>query len=307
MFFSHREYKLIGMPQPSGLDALTDDGLRFERAADAVVDGDVATLAALLASHPELATARSQRVTDRHPPVHRATLLHYVAANGVEDVRQRSPGNAAEVARLLLNAGADPNALADMYGGQCSTLSMLVSSTPPAQAGVQVPLIYVLADFGASLETIGEGHWSSPLVTALVFGFRDAAEALVRRGARVGSLVAAAGLGRLDLVTAMLPGASLDERHRAFALAAQLGHLEISRALLDAGEDPNRFNPAGMHAHATPLHHAALGGHDAVVRLLVERGARLDLEDTIYHATPAGWAEHGGHAAIAEWLRARVT
>jgi ankyrin repeat protein len=308
MFFSHREYKLFAMPQPLVPAEVRNDAVAlFERAADAVVDGDVTTLAALLAKQPALATARSERVTDRDPPVHRATLLHYVAANGVEDVRQRSPQNAVEVARLLLDAGADANALADMYGGQCSTLSMLVSSTPPARAGVQVPLIDVLADFGASVESTGEGHWSSPLVTALVFGFRDAAEALVRRGARVDSLAAAAGLGRLETVVAMLPAASPDDRHRAFALASQLGHVDIVRALLDAGEEPDRFHPPGMHAHATPLHHAALGGHDAVVRLLVERGARVDLEDTIYHATPAGWAEHGGHLAIAEYLRSRLT
>lgn len=279
----------------------------FERAADAVVDGDVATLAALLADEPGLAIARSQLVTDRTPPVHRATLLHYVAANGVEDVRQRSPQNAVAVARMLLEAGADPNALADMYGGQFTTMSLLVSSMPPARAGVQVPLIDVLVDYGASVEPLGDGHWTSPLITALVFGFADAAEALVRRGARVDSLAAAAGLGRLDEVRAMLPAAPAGDRHRAFALATQLGHLEVTRTLLDAGEDPNRFNPPGMHAHATPLHHAALGGHEAVVRLLVERGARLDLEDTVYHATPAGWAEHGGHPAIAAYLRARLS
>jgi ankyrin repeat protein len=279
----------------------------FERAADAVVDGDLTTLASLLMSHPGLATARSQLVTDRDPPVHRATLLHYVAANGVEDVRQRSPQNAVEVARLLLEWGADPNALADAYGEQCTTMSLLVSSTPPAQAGVQVPLIDVLVDFGASVEPLGAGHWNSPLITALVFGFVDAAEALVRRGARVDVLAAAAGLGRLDEVRTLLAESSADDRHRAFALATQLGHLEVTRALLDAGEDPNRFHPPGMHAHTTPLHHAALNGHDPVVRLLVERGARLDLEGTIYHATPAGWADHGGHPAIAARLRSGLT
>jgi hypothetical protein len=30
------------------------------------------------------------------------------------------------------------------------------------------------------------------------------------------------------------------------------------------------------------------------VRLLVERGARLDIRDTIWHGTPLGWAIHGG-------------
>jgi ankyrin repeat protein len=304
MFFSHREYKLIGMalpPQPGPADS--DAAALFERAADAVVDGDIATLTALLTSHPALVSQRASHLTDRHPPVHRATLLHYVAANGVEDIRQRSPQNAVEVARLLLTAGADPNALADMYDAKCTTLSMLVSSTPPAIAGVQVRLIDVLVDFGASVEPAGEGAWTSPVVTALVFGFVDAAEALVRRGARVDSLAAAAGLGRLDDVVAMLPDASPDDRHRALALAAQLGRLEVTRALLDAGQDPNRFNPPGMHAHGMPLHHAALYGHDAVVRLLVDRGARLDIEDTLFQATPAGWAEHGGHHAIAEFLR----
>jgi uncharacterized protein (TIGR02246 family) len=52
---------------------------------------------------------------------------------------------------------------------------------------------------------------------------------------------------------------------------------DIVRLLLDAGEDPNRYNPDGLHSHSTPLHQAALAGHDAVVRLLVERGARLDI------------------------------
>lgn len=278
----------------------------FERAADAVVDGDLITLAALLAEDPALVTARSQRVTDGKPPVHRATLLHYVAANGVEDERQRSPHNAADVARLLLSAGAGVDALADMYDGQCTTMSMLVSSTPPAQAGVQVALLNVLVEFGASVDARGTGAWTSPLITALVFGFVDAAEALVRHGARVDTLTAAAGLGRLEQVQAMVPGASAEERHRALALAAQLGHLEVTRTLLDADEDPDRFNPPGMHAHATPLHHAALGGHDAVVRLLVEYGARLDIKDTIYQATPDGWAEHGGHPAIAEFLRSHA-
>ncbi len=87
-------------------------------------------------------------------------------------------------------------------------------------------------------------------------------------------------------------------------LAAQHGHAEIVRLLLDAGEDPNRYNPDGNHAHSTPLHQAALAGHTAVVRLLVERGARLDIKDTIYQGTPLGWAIHAGQTAIETYLRA---
>ena len=76
------------------------------------------------------------------------------------------------------------------------------------------------------------------------------------------------------------------------------------RLLLDAGVDPSRYNPAGFHAHSTPLHQAALGGHFDTVKLLVERGARLDLKDTIWQGTPEGWALHAGQTRIAEYFRA---
>src|SRR5262249_55543507 len=60
-------------------DAVRRDGpvSRFEAAVEAVVAGDVAALRSILAEHPELVLARSSRR-------HHATLLHYVAANGVE-------------------------------------------------------------------------------------------------------------------------------------------------------------------------------------------------------------------------------
>jgi hypothetical protein len=103
----------------------------------------------------------------------------------------------------------------------------------------------------------------------------------------------------------LLPGASTEERHRALALAAQNGFAGIVRLLLDAGEDPNRNNPKQNHSHSTPLHQAVWSGHMDVVRLLVERGACLDIKDTIWHGTPLGWAEYGGRKEIAEFLRAQ--
>jgi hypothetical protein len=290
------------------VQAVTDeetDVSRFESAVEAVIHGDIVTLRSLLHDDRGLVRARSTRVTHFDPPVHGATLLHYVAANGVEGYRQLTPPNAVAVATTLLEAGAEPDALAGMYGGRHATLSMLVSSSPPADAGVQVPLIDTLVDFGAAVEPAGSGPWASPLMTALAFGFRDAAEALVRRGARVDTVAAAAGLGRVAETGRMLETASADDRHRALVLAAQHGHAEIVALLLDVGEDPNRYNPPGNHAHSTPLHQAALAGRDDVVRLLVTRGARLDIRDTIYNGTPLGWSLHGGRAEIAEYLRAQ--
>jgi ankyrin repeat protein len=172
-------------------------------------------------------------------------------------------------------------------------MDMLVSSDHPARAGVQVPLVALLLDFGAAVDGRGTQKWGGPLLTALAFGMAPAAQFLAARGARI-RLPEAAGLGRADAVARLLPSASADMRHRALALAAQHGHADAVRLLLDAGEDPNRFNPEGTHAHSTPLHQAVLGGHEEVVRLLVARGARLDIRDTVWRGTPLGWAEHGG-------------
>ena len=81
-------------------------------------------------------------------------------------------------------------------------------------------------------------------------------------------------------------------------------HIERNTQLLDTGEDPSRYNPTGAHSHSTPLHQAALAGHYDVVTLLVERGARLDLKDTMWQGTPEGWATYGDQTRIAEYLRA---
>jgi ankyrin repeat protein len=288
-------------------DAIAHEGpvLAFESAVEAVVSGDRAALESALQRDPSLVRARSDRVCCFDPPVHRATLLHYVAANGVEDHRQKTPPNAVEIARVLLEAGAEPDALARMYGTDCTTMSMLVSSSHPAQAGVQVPLVELLLDFGAALEGHGTRKWGGPLQTAVAFGMIDAATALARRGARI-DLPVAAALGLEDDVARLLPAADGDARHRALSLAAQEGHVDSVRRLLDAGEDPNRFNLEGNHAHSTPLHQAVIGGHEAVARLLVERGARLDIRDTIWNGTPLGWSMYGGgkrQAEITAYLR----
>jgi Ankyrin repeats (3 copies)/Ankyrin repeat len=270
---------------------------RFETAVEAVISGDVATLRSMVRDDPELVRARSARR-------HHATLLHYIAANGVEGMRQKTPKNAVDIAKLLLDAGAEVDAHADMYDEKCTTMSMLVSSTPPNEAGLQAALAETLLDYGASLEGRGS-KWQSALMTALVFGFPRTAEVLVRGGAAVKDLAAAAGLGRLEDTARLLPDADADSKQVALALAAHLGHTDVVRLLLDAGEDPNRYNPDGFHSHATPLHHAVSSGHLDTVRLLAERGAPLNIQDTMYQGTPLDWAIHLERTEIVDYLRSR--
>src|SRR6185436_10521474 len=73
---------------------------RFEAAVDAVIAGNVTKLRRMLRENPKLVRARSTRA-------HRSTLLHYVSANGVEDFRQKTPKNIVDVAKILIDAGAE--------------------------------------------------------------------------------------------------------------------------------------------------------------------------------------------------------
>jgi hypothetical protein len=280
-------------------DAVRRDGpiATFETAVDAVVEGDLAKLQSLLREHPELPHARSTRR-------HHATLLHYVGANGVEGARQKTPANALDITKTLLEAGAEPDAVADLYDSKCTTMGMLVTSTHPARAGLQAALAEMLLDYGASPQGRGTA-WQSPAMSALAFGYLDTARILARRGAAPDTLAAAAGLGLVDEARRLLPAADAKERHVAIALASQHGQTEIVEMLLDAGEDPNRYNPDGWHPHSTPLHQAIASDRGEVVHLLIERGARTDIKDTLFDGTALGWAEYCERPAIADWLRAR--
>ena len=59
------------------------------------------------------------------------------------------PLNLAEITRLLLDAGGDVNATANMYGGGSTALGLLVTSDHPANAGVTGAVLKVLVDAGA--------------------------------------------------------------------------------------------------------------------------------------------------------------
>jgi ankyrin repeat protein len=264
------------------LDEASSPISQFESAADAIVTGNQATVERLIAASPGLVRARSTRI-------HRATLLHYVAANGHEGFRQRTPPNAVEIARLLLEAGAEPDALADMYRHPCTTMQMLVSSTHPHEAGVQVPLVETLLDFGAAIDGVNDD--GSPLMTALRFHYPKAAEALARRGARVDNVVSAAALGRADLVDrfvgndgTLVPDALIahgpwprlpkdPKVHLGYALtwAAAFGRDEAVELLLRKGVDAS-----GQDDDASALHFAAAHGRLKLVHLLLGHGASLE-------------------------------
>ncbi|HET9180897.1 MAG TPA: ankyrin repeat domain-containing protein [Candidatus Angelobacter sp.] len=281
----------MGEPKSSGREKLAhheriDDPV-FRRAVELLDAGDEEELRAHLRAHPEVVHQRVEFEGDNY--FRNPTLLEFIAENPVR--RGTLPANIAEIARIILDAGAKTDGTA-----MNSALGVVCSGRVARECGVQAALIDVLCDYGADAD--------AALLSALAHGEFIAVEALLRRGSAL-SLPVAAATGRTEDAQRLLPRATSEERHVALALACQHGRLEVVRVLLDAGEDPNRYNPVGCHSHSTPLHEAALAGHLEVAKLLVKRGARLHTRDILFHGTPLGWAEHGGKAEIAAYLRDR--
>jgi ankyrin repeat protein len=276
----------------AGFRKQLDDGsssvARFERAADAIVAGDARTLEPLLKGHPELIRARSART-------HHSTLLHYVGANGIESWRQRTPNNAVEIAHLLLDAGADIDAEADMYGPGCTTLGLTATSIHPKNAGVLYGLLDLLLARGARIGAKGAGNAHALVNGCLANGRLEAAEYLATRGATL-DLEGAAGVGRLDLVRSFFNAdgtltatATVAQLYAGFNWACEYGRTDVVEYLLEHGVDVNALT--GPHKHIG-LYWAAYGAHLDIVKALLKRAPKLDARDAAFGATPLGWAMH---------------
>jgi hypothetical protein len=80
--------------------------------------------------------------------------------------------------------------------------------------------------------------------------------------------------------------------------AARRGDLATVRTLLDAGVPVDAKSEYG----ATALSFACDKGHTEVVKLLLERGADVNVADSFYEATPVVWAASNGHAEVVKLL-----
>jgi len=244
----------------------------FERAADAVVFGDIDTLRELLDEESTLIHARS-------PRPHRATLLHYCGANGTEDPRQHTPPNAPAIAQLLLDRGADVNATCNLYGGGSTTLGLVLTSIHPLRAGVRMALMEVLVKAGAWEGLIGaaalgqldvvrklvnsdKAQIQSAFMWACQFGRTDVAEFLIENGADV---KVQDGNGMTGLHTAALGG-----------------HLDTVKLLLRRGSPLELENVWGGAVLANTLwaalHSDPNVDYAPIVEAVIGAGARVEPE-----------------------------
>ena len=270
---------------------------RFEAAADAIIKGDIKTLKRLLREEPAIVRARSTRE-------HGAMLLHYVSANGVEGYRQKTPPNIVEITELLLKAGAEVDAEADVYGGGATTLGLVATSVHPYLAGVQNPLMQILLDYGAEIDhKTSAGNQQSGVMGALANGRGEAAVYLADRGAKL-SLQAAAGVGRLDAVKSFFnedgsrkSKTTKKQVQSAFSCACGWGRMNVVEYLLDKDIDLKDGGGDGQ----TPLHSAVIGGHSEVVKLLLKFNPPLEARN-MYGGTVLGqtlWsAAHNGDPQV---------
>ncbi len=285
-YFGFQSWKALEDNDNDAIDS------RFESAVSAVTEGDTTALRSLLSSTPALVHQRSHWG-------HRATLLHYVAANGVEIHRQRVPSNAVETARILLEAGAEVDALAETYGGgpDQTLLSLLITSGHPHEANVVNPLLTLLAEFGCCLDGIDQS--GRPLKTVLDFGYTKTAQHLAKLGAKSLSLGTAAGTGDIAAMQQFLNrDTDAKKKGAALYLAARNGQAEAVALLLEHKANPN----ARGWFQGTALQWAAINGHEPIVRKLVAAGADPNLRDERFKAHAAGWANEGGNEKIRDWL-----
>ena len=84
------------------------------------------------------------------------------------------------------------------------------------------------------------------------------------------------------------------------SMASSVGHEEVVRLLLGKGADVNMADADGW----TPIHWAAHRGHIEVVRILLDRGADPNSEDGS-KCTPLHWAAFYGHKKVVQLLLRR--
>jgi uncharacterized protein len=240
--------------QATGKRIHSDDQVAVELVS-AVRAGDIEAIRRLLRNDPALATAR------------------LVGKGGGTETTLHLPTdwpgyfpNGPQIVRLLIDAGADPNARTSGRSPGETPLHYAASSD-------DVDVAEALIDGGADIEAPG-GSIGTPLDNAIGYACWHVARLLVARGASVDKAWHAGALGMLDRLQAIV-GSNPDAQDisQAFWHACAGGQRRAAEYLLGCGADLN-WEPE--YASGTPLDAATGLGtrQENVLTWLRERGAR---------------------------------
>jgi ankyrin repeat protein len=244
------------------VEGLAESGEPFRRAFKAIQAHDRAALGDLLERYPGLVSARGTNGND----------LLGLAAGG----RRGHP-----LVRELLARGADPSSANDR------------GWTPLHQAGYSndVDLARLLLDAGARTDLYGHGEGGTPLAAALFWGNAKVAAVLAEREVVPNNLRIAAGLGRLDLIRALVRAdGSLSE---AAGAARGFYRPHTGFPIWEPSDDPQEILDEA-------LVWAAKSDRVEVLAPLVELGA--DADGDPYRGTALIWAAACGRVASIERL-----
>jgi len=247
--------------------------------AIAHTNGDILALLCRACTDPDLVVAAGAGDTNALTRLlAQRTTADSVRADERAALHAACVGGHPDVAGLLLDRGADPNA----WGHAEATPLELA-----ARAGHRS-----LRDREDDPQAINRAR---PHVSAI--------RLLLDHGATEGSaqaLYVAAWAGAIETVQLLLDhggNANADEA-AALGAASDGGHIRVVRDLLEHGADPNARSGSGD----TALYGAAHAGHQEVVRELLQRGANPNLLNRAWGYYPLHAAIYGCHALVVHEL-----
>jgi ankyrin repeat protein len=246
-----------------------------------------------------------------------------------------------ELARLLLEAGADPNDSQTLYNrmftGGTRHLELMFEfglgsnsdnvwtrrlgprqDSPAARLQLQmgwaakynqIERLRLLVEHGVDVNAADSRLERTPYELAVLHGNKEVAEYLLAHGAK------AIALGELDaFATACLAGDEKQARSllsRNALLITQLGPRRAELLQIAAENDKREairlMSQLGFDLNEvkrnTALHSAAFSGHLEMAKLLISLGADPTIRDTEFNAMPLGWAQYNEKAEVAEFLK----
>ena len=202
--------------------------------------------------------------------------------SAVDDLLDRDP----RLLRARDDSGLSP-ILAALYRGQSEIASAILRRKPElsvyeAAAAGDAERVRELVDREPRLAGADSADGYSALGLAAFFKHRNVVKYLLVRGADVHN---SSRQGRFTPL------------HSAVATDAGACDVEIVRALLDAGADPNARSASG----GTPLHTTAFTGDRESAELLLQYGADRKVKNG-QRKTPAEIARERGNTEVAELL-----
>ncbi len=193
---------------------------------------------------------------------HYSDIIEFYASRGKLD--GLDVGIKGEITGTSVRAGSNALGIACMYG--------------------YITVVKKLLSAGVDENLRNDGGWT-PLMLAAKWGVVETVKCMIASGAEVNPSTPSCY--------------SIDDGscHVPLSLAANNGHVEVLRILLQAGADKEMVDSSSL----TPLLHAAITGHDGILNILIEAGAIVDKADK-RGKTPLMWAAQFGYSSTVSAL-----